>query len=790
MSKILALLPKQLAIATLYLLLSCQLMLAFTSSDGVVATVYPSSGLALAALLINGKRYCGGIFLGAFLTNALISGVPLPSAAINGIGSMCAALCGVWILNYRGKFDVNLRTLRDYLYLVFWAGGISCGVAALIGCTSLLIFGIIDSESYSKNLLSWWMGDELGIVLVTPLILVLSHSKKIPVNLENATEALLLVGLTFLTGQVVFLNWFHNSIGQVARGYWLFLFVTWVAVRLGTRGIVIVVTITAIQALVGAVNGVGFFADDMTKTHLANYWFYIITLSVVGMALATYVGERIQAAQELQQYHVHLEKLVEKRTAQLNKAKEAAEAANIAKSTFIATMSHELRTPLNAILGFSELMSEDETASESQKYTLGIINRSGVHLLGMINDVLDISKIEAGHFELDNQAFDLLKLLQELGDLIRARAESQGLSFRVEIAEDIPQFIRSDSGKLRQVLINLLGNAIKFTQQGGVLLRIYSHALSTDTMTMLHIEVIDSGVGIPEDQQAVLFQPFVQLTQENSAAKGTGLGLAISKSLVELMGGRVSVNSIVSVGSTFRIELPVAIADVEAITVKEYCAAVKNIAPDQPLWRLLVVDDNPDNRLLLVTILTGVGFQVREAENGQQAINVFEQWHPHLIWMDMRMPVMDGYQATTNIRQLADGDKVKIIALTASVFKEQHESIISAGCDTVLYKPFHIPEIFATLIKQLGVGFIYDEMHTVSDSLPIVKLTAEMLTTLPLTLRHQLYEAALNLDIEETDTILSKIRQLAPDIANGLQELAENYQFERIIHLIKEADSQ
>ncbi len=434
---------------------------------------------------------------------------------------------------------------------------------------------------------------------------------------------------------------------------------------------------------------------DKTRKNSVLSW-----LSETQINLLRIDAERKQAEIELKKYHDNLEKLVEERTLALSAAKEAAEAANIAKSTFIATMSHELRTPLNAILGFSELMSRDELTNEAQKETLGIINRSGAHLLSMINDVLDISKIEAGRLEVDIQAFDLIKLLNEIGEMINVRAQSKQLYFSFELAADIQRFVKADSGKLRQVLINLLGNAIKFTEKGEVRLNAYTMPFKSVDRLFLVIEVIDSGVGIPADKQNELFKPFVQLVQENADVKGTGLGLAISKSLIELMGGQISVNSVLGLGSTFRIELPVAPAMLTDISAEENYRAVKSLAPNQPNSRLLVVDDSVDNRLLLVSMLESVGFQVRQAENGLEAIEMFKQWQPHLIWMDMRMPIMDGYEATAKIRKLAGGDKVKIIALTASAFVEQHRDIVNAGCDAVLHKPFHIPEIFAALSKQ------------------------------------------------------------------------------------------
>lgn len=498
------------------------------------------------------------------------------------------------------------------------------------------------------------------------------------------------------------------------------------------------------------------------------------------------ITEQKLAEIEIKTLNSTLEERVRQRTYELEAsnqslvdAKIAAEKANVAKSTFIATMSHELRTPLNAILGFSELMSLDSCTTPKQKETLAIINRSGAHLLSMINDVLDISKIEAGRLELDIRAIDLIEFLNDISVMMNIRAEAKQLNFQLNIAPNTTQFIKVDSGKLRQVLINLLGNAIKFTTTGSVVL-----CAKTDAST-LTLQVIDSGIGIPVDKQSELFKPFVQLTQNDIDAQGTGLGLVISKSLIKLMEGKISVSSKFGAGSTFTIELPITSTNFTNVVRTEETRTVKSLAINQEVWRILVVDDNADNRLLLVSILKNIGFEVREAESGQIAIKEFEEWQPHLIWMDMRMPDMDGYEATTKIRQLKGGDKVKIIALTASAFKEQHQRILDAGCDAVLHKPIHATEIVAALANYLDVKFIYQDEEIPKQKF-VVELTAKMLDELPLELRQQLHEAALQLDTEYVAEVIDNIRRITPAIADNLDKLAENYQFDQIIQKLEQ----
>ncbi|MCU7921322.1 MAG: nitrate- and nitrite sensing domain-containing protein [Candidatus Thiodiazotropha sp. (ex Dulcina madagascariensis)] len=469
----------------------------------------------------------------------------------------------------------------------------------------------------------------------------------------------------------------------------------------------------------------------------------------------------------------------------LKKAKEAAEAANRAKSEFLANMSHELRTPLNAILGFSEMLGHDHDTSTVQQEKLAIINRSGEHLLGMINDVLDLSKIEAGRFELEPEAIDLPRMLEDIGRMFEVRAEDAGLRFVLELDPALARQIKTDVGKLRQILINLLGNAVKFTDEGGFSLRVRTQPIEGDAaMVTLQLEVEDSGLGIAAEQQEHIFDAFVQGPPTRSGLKGTGLGLAITQSFVELLGGEISVESRLGVGSLFRVNLPVALVEAADISGAETARpAVLGLEPDQPSWRIVLAEDNVENRLLLSSLLTDAGFEIREAEDGEQAVALFEQWQPHFIWMDMRMPVMDGYQATAKIRALPGGDAVKIVAITASAFKDQRTTILEAGCDEVVRKPFKAHEIFDAMARQLGVRYRYEEVA----AKPIgkaVEVNAEAMASLPKELLESLRNAAVSLNNKDFDAALLPVLELDPTLAEGLAALAREFRFDRILELL------
>lgn len=463
------------------------------------------------------------------------------------------------------------------------------------------------------------------------------------------------------------------------------------------------------------------------------------------------------------------------------KAQAQAEAANRAKSVFLSTMSHELRTPLNAILGFSALMRGDPAITDGQRENLDIINRSGGHLLSLINDVLDMAKIEAGRVVLEVEPFDLGALVRDITDMLGKRAEEKGLQLLLDQSSEFPRFIRSDKEKLRQVIANLVGNAVKYTDHGSVTLRL---GVKPDGEAFrLTVEVEDSGIGISKTDQARIFEPFVQVGK-SATQKGTGLGLSIVSEYVQLMGGNIEVESTPDIGSLFRVNLPVQKAEEADVMSSESAQGrVIGLKSGQPDYRILIVEDQLENQLLLQRLLKDAGFiSVKVAQNGAEGVELFQSYHPHFIWMDRRMPVMDGLEATQRIRALPGGKDTKIAAVTASAFADQREEMLAAGMDDFVRKPYRPAEIFECMERQLGVHFVHEQAAQAEvDS----ALSSSTLAKLPETLRRELADGLVLGDTEQLAKLMLRIERQDSALAQVLARHVAAFNYLPILNALE-----
>lgn len=460
----------------------------------------------------------------------------------------------------------------------------------------------------------------------------------------------------------------------------------------------------------------------------------------------------------------------------LRHAKDAAEGANRAKSIFLANMSHELRTPLNAILGFAELMERDPGVPESQRLNLKTINRSGRHLLALINDILEISKIEAGRLAAQRQVCDLHETVETVVEAMELRARNDGLKLTLKKSGDLPRFVTTDVGKLRQILINLLSNAIKYTPHGGV--ELDAGVVPDADRLMLVFVVRDTGVGLAPEELERIFQPFYQTEHGVQVGEGTGLGLSIARQYAQLLGGTLTVSSVVGEGSVFTLRLPVARADGLAQQASAR-RRVLGLAAGQPSRKIMIVEDKADNQRLLSQLMAAAGFEVAIAANGLEAVTLFQQWRPDFVWMDMRMPVMDGYEATRRIRALPEGATVPIVALTASAFEEDRSDILAAGCTDMVRKPVEADHLFEILARRLSVDFIFAEENA-APPIPAGPSNID-LAALPPALRQRLHDAAASLDIEAVRVIANELAAENPALAQLIRDEADQYRFDALL---------
>lgn len=471
---------------------------------------------------------------------------------------------------------------------------------------------------------------------------------------------------------------------------------------------------------------------------------------------------------------------------ELRQAKEEADAANKAKSQFLARMSHEIRTPLNAVLGFAQLMLRDSSLVATQRSRLEAISSNGEHLLALITEVLDMSKIETGRLALQTSSFDLPDLFEDVQIMFRARAQTRQLQFDMEVAAGIPRYVCGDRGKIQQVFVNLIGNAIKFTNRGGVMVRV-REAEEKGRLQRIRVEIEDTGRGISPEEIDQLFQPFAQAGKGLQSGAGSGLGLYISRQFVQLMGGEITATSQVGVGSLFRFDFVVELSASSFASEEKEMGVVKALRPDQPPCRVLIVDDVKDNRALLDQMLSSAGFVCHQATDGLGALAGLKEWKPQLILMDVHMPRMDGNETIRRIRAGAEGRDVKIIGITASAFEDDRQATLGAGADGFLAKPISREGLLEQIKALLGVEYLYEDEPATrargSDSSQPGLLTRESMASLPAALLKQIHEAVVIADFDRVMELIQQVEAQAPPVAHSLRQLAEQFDSEKLLEL-------
>ncbi|WP_414622493.1 MASE1 domain-containing protein [Calothrix sp. CCY 0018] len=766
----------------------CKICLLLSFQNGSSA-IWLSAGLYLASFLLLGYRILPALFVGALIANSVFF------YKDDFVTSSLIAICNVadpFIASILIKRFIKNKKILNYSQNIFKFFILIIPtpiVITTLAVATLCMRGIVPWTIYKEVWQGWFTSVIAGILIVTPGMLEWFQrtEQREPLKREKISELGLLI-ISF-----IFISWIAFGQGYPLE-YMMIPLLIWSAFRFGERESTILVVIVSGIAVFGTVRGFGSFAKlGSVNQSLLLLQSFICVIAVTTYVLCAVINENRQAQIKLKKANEELEFRVEERTFQLgealtvaDKAKISADNANKAKSEFLANMSHELRTPLNGILGYAQILKRSETMTDKGSKGVDIIHQCASHLLTLINDVLDLSKIEARKMELYPVKFHFPSFLQGVVEICRIRAEQKGISFIYQPDSELPIGVKADEKRLRQVLINLLGNAIKFTDKGSVTLKVYIISKDQTQNHQVRFEIVDTGMGMSPEQLNKIFQPFEQVGDVKKQAEGTGLGLAISLKIISLMNSEIQVESEIEKGSNFWFELDLPYYDdwAEFSTI----AHGKIIGYQGRKQKILVVDDKWENRSVVENLLKPIGFEVNEASNGKEGLDKAKEWQPDVIITDLVMPEMDGFELISNLRDSILEDIV-IIASSASVFEAEQQKSLDIGANSFLPKPVQVESLLELLGRHLQLEWVYED-NQASSAKPqkSINTSSEIIPPSDEILRH-LHSVAKKGDVYAIIDEANKLKDVDGNItpfAQKIIHLAENFQLKPLRQLIKE----